>query len=84
VIGVGVCAALAGGVWFAYQSLAPAEDDTTPTTLLIDNPDTFIGQADAVVDEINERAPDQELLDLVGVETPPSAPITTTPPATTP
>ena len=69
-IGVGVLAALAVGAWFAYQGLAPAEDTTTPTTLLIDNPDTLIGQASAVVNEINERAPDQELLELAGVETP--------------
>ena len=86
-IGVGVLAALAGGAWFGYQSLAPAEDTTTPTTLLIDNPDTFVGQANAVVEQINEQAPDQEVLDLVGVESPaaPDAPpIPETPATTTP
>ncbi len=74
-IGIAACAAIVGGAWFAYQSLAPSEDTTTPTTLLIDNPDTFVGQANAVVNEINEQAPDQELLDLAGVE----SPTTTTP-----
>ena len=70
VIGVAVLAALAGGAWFAYRSLTPADDTTTPTTLLIDNPDTFIGQANQVVQDINARAPDQELLELVGVQPP--------------
>ena len=70
VIGVAVLAALAGGAWFAYRSLAPADDTTTPTTLLIDNPDTFIGQANQVVQDINATAPDQELLDLVGAQPP--------------
>ena len=87
-IGVAVLTALAGGAWFGYQSLAPAEDTTTPTTLLIDNPDTFVGQANAVVNQINEQAPDQEVLDLVGVESPdspvapapaPESPATTAP-----
>ena len=84
-IGVGVLAALAGGAWFGYQSLTPAEDTTTPTTLLIDNPDTFVGQASDVVEQINEQAPDQELLDLVGVESPaaPDAPATPETSATT-
>ncbi len=68
-------AALVVGAWFAYQGLAPAEDTTTPTTLLIDNPDTFVGKANAVVNEVNEQGPEQELLDLAGIETP----ATTTP-----
>ena len=85
-IGICVLAALAGGAWFAYQSLAPAEDTTTPTTLLIDNPDTFVGQANTVVEQINEQAPDQEILDLVGVESPdaPATPDAPTTPTTTP
>ena len=66
---------LAAGVWFAYQSLTPTEDTTTPTTLLIDNPDSVFGKANVLVQDINAQAPDQELLDLVGVEAPP----TTTP-----
>ena len=74
-IGVGVLAALAAGVAFAYQSLTPAEDTTTPTTLLIDNPDSVFGKANNLVQDINAQAPDQELLELVGVEPAP----TTTP-----
>jgi hypothetical protein len=83
-IGIGVFAALAVGAWFVYQSLAPADDATTPTTLLIDNPDTFVGQANAVVNQINAQAPDQEVLDLLGVESPESPPAPDAPAATTP
>jgi hypothetical protein len=82
-IGVAVFAALAFGAWFVYQSLAPVDDTTTPTTLLIDNPDTFVGQANAAVNQVNAQAPDQEVLDLLGVEAPASPPAPDAPAITT-
>jgi hypothetical protein len=59
-----VVVALGGGAWFGYQALAPV-DDAPPPVPLRDNPDTLIGRTDDLVESINERGPDAELLDQV-------------------
>jgi hypothetical protein len=59
-----VVVALGAGAWFGYQALAPA-DDTPPPIPLRENPDTLIGRTDDLVESINERGPDADLLDQV-------------------
>jgi hypothetical protein len=59
-----VLVALGAGAWFGYQALASTEDSPPPVPLR-ERPDTIFGKTGDLVDEINERMPDQELLDDV-------------------
>ena len=78
IIGLAVLAALAVGARFVYESLAPAEDTTTPTTVLRDNPDSVFGKARDAVRLTNDQMQEDEVQDLLGGENPaaPASPTT--------
>lgn len=65
---LGVLGGLGYGGYLAYQEFAPEPEQAE---LPLDDPDTLIGQANELTDQINDNSEELEALEQLGIEPPP-------------